>query len=1051
MELNSELPIEQPQDQAEVVPEGQNIPTLDENGNAAPEPTIEQPVEDGIIDPNSGEEQAIVDPVIDEEQQAKDIQAMDTGLQQEDPYAEGLPEEQLAAAAISKTVWNAIKTSKPAQGIKELSEARVVRSIAASKSAINNAKIKVEESRVEAIQTIVTELRAKQESGKPLTPEEERTLIKGEQKLDAGQQQKQILEARSEKFDDEDPWQYNFDTITDNESVKATIAEMAEMNKDEVMATRGGDETGVQTNEETKKLADMLNIEEGSLSEFLNSETNDLIDPEHILYARQFIEQSGERLYDMSVASRDGVTFMDANGKEMSGAELDLAFVRQSILHQEMYRGLKGKIANFGRSMQAMKIPASNRSQEIDELLAKVNLNYNMEEFKKEILATSGDAGQVTSILDVWMSAKGQATDMAISTFVNSILSNPFTHVVNGTGGVIKIVAKSGEDFISSVSQMGEIKVRTMLGQEVDPNVERYLDEVVAGWMGGIAHLNDSWDYGMRALMHEELYGGVTVGGGTSDKKLFDAGDYVDNPQMAWALNLVPKTARFMSTRVMGGMDAYMRSFAERQELYKNSYVNYRKFIDQNPNATEEEAFQYMRNNIIAPTDEELEAAAHKGLVATYSNVPDNMLFEVATAIGKHPMGQLIMPFKRAPINIMDDVIYNYNPASLAYSGKEQDRMFGSDMEERHRLLARYTMGTAFATYVLSAYAEGKFEGTLGDNWDARSARREAGHRNFSYTWKDENGKKQSIHFKRLDPISTILESLITFADTFSRKQEITDDDTKFADKYADAIVRAFNEATLERSSLKGIRDIMNVFKEPERYADSYLNNLGNSFIPLSGLRRFAKYQQDPYIRKADDILGTMRANTPFLYTKQYPLVNSLGDPVMKDDSQTFTPWVIVEETDNPVLLEQARLAESVQMQALGRVKNMIGTLKLNVQQHYELTQISRKEITVDGNNYEGVIKDTIESEEYKELTDFYKVTVLKQITSSFDKAARTVWLKRNPDFFRRIAKISLGRDAEQIAKNEGTPTGEAQNAIMTQVDEIIAEAEAEGYQPLDF
>jgi hypothetical protein len=83
----------------------------------------------------------------------------------------------------------------------------------------------------------------------------------------------------------------------------------------------------------------------------------------------------------------------------------------------------------------------------------------------------------------------------------------------------------------------------------------------------------------------------------------------------------------------------------------------------------------------------------------------------------------------------------------------------------------------------------------------------------------------------------------------------------------------------------------------------------------------------------------------------------------------------------------------------------VIGGVKLNIVERYELTMLARKELTLGGKNFMAALEDTMSSSMYLTSTNDVKVDLLRAVQNDYDRAARDELEQRHQfgDLGRRI------------------------------------------------
>ena len=83
--------------------------------------------------------------------------------------------------------------------------------------------------------------------------------------------------------------------------------------------------------------------------------------------------------------------------------------------------------------------------------------------------------------------------------------------------------------------------------------------------------------------------------------------------------------------------------------------------------------------------------------------------------------------------------------------------------------------------------------------------------------------------------------------------------------KVSAAMAVALAEATVNKTFMKGLSDVMNLFSDPNRYSDSYMQNFISSFVPYSSALRSITKALDPIVKDSNELLDKIRKQTPMM------------------------------------------------------------------------------------------------------------------------------------------------------------------------------------------
>lgn len=221
----------------------------------------------------------------------------------------------------------------------------------------------------------------------------------------------------------------NWGRINTGEDVQAVIRDMAEGFRGDVNAAR----RGVQSNEETARLAEMLNL---TPDELLARQRGEVLNAETALAARQLYTASGERLLEAArMAAAPG-----------AGALEQAAFRRMMAIHYAIQAQVLGARAEAGRALQAWAIPAASGGRQmrmIEDLLegtGGVDVSRAMAG-RLAILGNNVAPDALPGALSGFVNRGvfGRSLEAVQQFWMNALLSSPATHAANIIGNGLNI------------------------------------------------------------------------------------------------------------------------------------------------------------------------------------------------------------------------------------------------------------------------------------------------------------------------------------------------------------------------------------------------------------------------------------------------------------------------------------------------------------------------------------------------------------------------------------------------------------------------------------
>ena len=463
--------------------------------------------------------------------------------------------------------------------------------------------------------------------------------------------------------------------------------------------------------------------------------------------------------------------------------------------------------------------------------------------------------------------------DIANEVWINALLSNPKTQIVNAVGNAITAVAKPIEDKLG-----GEISAY-LVKDDVDKLTvfQRNIEEAEETFAGLSQYLADSVKMGKRAFKEGEL---ILEGAGVGSKL-----DTATTKQVGGKLG----EAIRLPSRALNAGDEFFKQINYRSKLRALSVA---KVKELNLKGKEREKFieEFFNDGF----DEvgrgtNLEALAY-AREATYTNELSGILLKLQNGINEYPVLKQIFPFVRTPVQLAKAVI-DRSPFALGYRWKH---ILGQSNDPRMMVKARgqlamgtilfsssYLLGQAGLMSSATNHNQGWFSDgdgkTLDKFKDAELLRTKKSLTNFK-PYSFIIGDTQ-IPFGRLDPYGAFFGIVADIQSNYNKFKEAEleelnatgmlfllnqadNDPLTMADKIymgGRATIGAVRDNVLSKTYLQSVHDIVDaVFAKDERTVQRYFTNKLGSFYP----NVFSKLSNDPYLRHAYNLIDEVKKRT---------------------------------------------------------------------------------------------------------------------------------------------------------------------------------------------
>lgn len=264
--------------------------------------------------------------------------------------------------------------------------------------------------------------------------------------------------------------------------------------------------------------------------------------------------------------------------------------------------------------------------------------------------------------------------------------------------------------------------------------------------------------------------------------------------------------------------------------------------------------------------------------------------------VEKHPFMRLIVPFIKAPTNMIRTAIRmtpGIGQIQEAYVRRlVRDGVIQRTGEEALRAKGEMIMGASVWTVAAYMAANGNITGGGPVNKQERAVLQATGWRPYSLLTTGPDGTQQYIEFRRFDPMSTILGLAADFSEVGAY---LNDGDSK---DFAVAAMLSVSNNLSSKTYLTGLSETLKALTQPDVYGSKFLQNRASAVVP----NFFAKYAEagDDSMREARSILDAIKRRIPGMSNELAPRRNVLGEVVTPTPG--FLPFV---DTQRPGLANQ--------------------------------------------------------------------------------------------------------------------------------------------------
>jgi hypothetical protein len=692
-----------------------------------------------------------------------------------------------------------------------------------------------------------------------------------------------------------------------------------------------------------------------------------------------------------------------------------------------------------------------------------------------EQLARADDANATQKVI-AW-ATKNKTWNIANEVWINALLSNPTTHIVNMSSNFVNTFLKPLEAGVGSLIRLENAKKYAKIRAEganaitTLAGLTKYLDDVV--------------NYTRLSFKRSD---GIIAGSGATK---------LDNPTK----NIKGKVGTFVNipTRFLNSEDEFFKQINYRARMYS---IAVQKALADNASKTKKVGNNLKTKKPITEFEAKVEQYFREGFdeTGTIGINPDALKYaqeatftqelfgvfdKIQNIANNYPYVRQIIPFVKTPINLMMAIV-DRTPLGLARK-QFRDDFFGRSGNLYRTAQVRGQIATGFAliTYANYLASTGQITGSTSLPSDApikskglKDLNRSLGFQPYSLrTFNEETGKYEYYAFGRLDPFGAFL-GLVADFHTFHNK--LTQDElarvgnsmlltlyrqgedvsgqlgtgTQLAN-YAKAGWSAFTKNVFSKTYLRGLTESLQVLTsdDPDRYS-RVINSKFGSFYP----NIFSKLVNDPYYRDARTLLDEAKKRTGLGYVqKKYDFRGNAYKIEGSDEQRlfngVFNPFTYSEQKIDPVAEEIIRLGvnvPNVSQYYNGAIDLTLFQNKKGTNAYDRLNEILN-EVTIGNKTLDQQLNDLINSDLYKNnLSDPIivdenvknnggKAREIRKLITRYHKLAEVELLNEMDNFFStkdKTGKFSL-RTANLKAVSNKTKIGLGININNKDIDEL--------------
>ena len=745
-----------------------------------------------------------------------------------------------------------------------------------------------------------------------------------ERHLNTGQRYKEMDDFLNGKVGANPP-RINLSRINNSDDVKDALARISTFIKP----------NAVQSHDATRQLADELGL---SPQELLSNYKGQNLDAQQTTAMRTMLNSSAQQLMEYA----DAVMYPETNSDVAKAT-----FLKAFSVHRALQEYAQNAATQAGRTLNAWGMMSQSTSdytkaikgivesgsmQDIEKLAAGISNAKSAVQAGKIVADASKDtmkdvfqkymydsflSNPITVVKKLSSDALQATWNMAARYYAGNVLPGRSGQVAQGewaqlgygyassfrdglrlAGQAIKTgqAQFSGENYLDSLSTIrnsaiADTQPATLTEGAPNKSIGSYLSSVINGAKAfGSNFKQGASDIGAAYKNEEGNTIDKIVAGGS---KVMDTAPYLHPRNWIVGANEIGEYMHYRGElRALAFRDA-MQAGADSKDINFNE--NIRSVMDNPPSDMQALAKANAASAVFL--DPLKGAAASIGKVADQLNIPLPGGYEL-------PFGNIIMPFKKVPLNIAKWA-YKNSPLPAVFPSNAINEELAAGGATRDLAIARMHLGSGLALSTMDLALNNIVTGRGPNDPNMNSAWRAS-------LSPDGQDPRYSIrimgkYYKMaMEPLGM---SMGAYADTVNLMRFASPADR---DNLAASMMFGFGNALGSRSYLSSVSGFLDAMENPDNRGKRWSDNLIAGFLPGAGGLRDLSAGFDSWQRAHYDLMDTVENNLPFLRNGLPPQQDRWGGDVKMKDAFAFGMPQGISRMISPITIAPAEGSNSI-------------------------------------------------------------------------------------------------------------------------------------------
>jgi hypothetical protein len=594
-----------------------------------------------------------------------------------------------------------------------------------------------------------------------------------------------------------------------------------------------------------KQMAEELSVsgyDEGFIARIIDPLQATKASPQDAYKMQLALVDAGKRAFDL------GEQVKAAKKAGQLAPELTSEFMQAVALEGTLVKAVRGRQADIARTLgifSQARQSSAQRGEMLEAIMNETGGINSVHDFANKYTALSSSSARAN------MSENGYATtlkgsfyrltDMAMSTWINGLLSNPTTHAKNIAGNLFFGGLQIPERALASV--IG--KTRNFMFKGGEDAIST--DELYAQAMGFLQGIREGGEIANRAFKSNtptDPFQKIEATRLNREPFEVDFGDSDTGKAVSGALSYYGKFVT-LPGRALMAEDEFFKAIGYRMELNalatRESEKMYKALVNGgvDPDNAARQAADFMADMLVNPTADIQDAAMSVARTVTFTRELEQGLQGIQR-FAQTPLIKMFVPFIKTPTNIALEAITRtpgLNFASPRFWGD-----FNAGGIRRDQAIARVTLGSALIYSVSAGVFEGRITGYGPMRLEDKKALEGTGWQQFSFVFDTKDVSEEMmarfeklttvsrgpdkvyISYAGLEPIGTLLAIGATSGE-YSQMTPGGEDLDKLMLGGALAVYQYLSEQPM----LQGVSDIQKVFTSGAKDAPTRAYDLINA------------------------------------------------------------------------------------------------------------------------------------------------------------------------------------------------------------------------------